>query len=210
LSTKSTWRGLNKTLRSPNPSSSSAHANAHGGASGSGTLSHGVSAHGQKRKIPPHEQKKNYSWINAKEKIFPAEFRQRLKTGSCICCGEQGHNFKACTKLKPSSLLMGIIDNDVIVSPCVKPHYSITSNIKGPKCASNTKLYSNAWRLIDSEFDKLNALFSFTLEECCDPERKNKHGLLPFYFENNSLLSHEVIGQYVFCSPPWSLVVQCV
>ena len=46
------------------------------------------------------------------------------------------------------------------------------------------------------------------LEAYCDPEGKNKHGLLPFYSENDSFLSHEVVGQFVFCNPPWSLVVQ--
>jgi hypothetical protein len=98
LSRKSTWRGLNKPLGSPNPLSHSAH----GGASGSGTSSHGLSAHGQKRKLPPHEQKKKDSWLKAKQKLSSAEFQQRLKTGSCINCGEQGHIFEACTKPKPS------------------------------------------------------------------------------------------------------------
>jgi len=55
LSKKSTWRGLHKSLGSPNLLSASAH----GGASGSGTSSHGLLAHGQKRKLPLHEQKKN-------------------------------------------------------------------------------------------------------------------------------------------------------
>jgi len=34
--------------------------------------------------------------------------------------------------------------------------------------------------------------------------------MLPFYSKNNSFLSHEVVGQFVICNPPWSLVVQCV
>ena len=95
---KSTWRGLNKPLGSPNPLSASAH----GGASRSGTSSHGLSAHGQKRKLPPHQQKKKDSWLKAKQKLSSAEFQQRRKTGSCINCGEQGHIFEACTKPKPS------------------------------------------------------------------------------------------------------------
>ena len=98
LSRKSTWRGLNKLLGSPNPLSASAH----GGASRSGTSSHGLSSHGQKRKLPPHEQKKKDSWLKAKQKLSSAEFQQRLKTGSCINCEEQGHIFEACTKPKPS------------------------------------------------------------------------------------------------------------
>ena len=44
-------------LGSPNPLSPSTH----GGASRSGTSSHGLSAHEQKRKLPPHEQKKKDS-----------------------------------------------------------------------------------------------------------------------------------------------------
>ena len=62
LSRKSTWRGLNKTLGSPNPiyvsTHGGAHGAAHGGASVHGTSSHGLSAHGQNQKLPPHEQKK--------------------------------------------------------------------------------------------------------------------------------------------------------
>jgi len=98
LSRKSTWRGLNKLLGSPNPLSASAN----GGASGSGTSSHGLSAHGQKRKLPPHEQRKKDSWLKAKKYISSAEFQQRLKPGSCINCREQGHIFEAFTKPKPS------------------------------------------------------------------------------------------------------------
>ena len=66
LSRKNTWRGLNKPLGSPNPLSGSAHGGTHGGASGSGTSSHGLSTHGKKRKLPPHEQNKKDSWIKAK------------------------------------------------------------------------------------------------------------------------------------------------
>jgi len=54
LSRESTWRGLNKPLGSPNPLSASAHS----GASRSGITSRGLSTHEQKRKLPPHEQKK--------------------------------------------------------------------------------------------------------------------------------------------------------
>jgi hypothetical protein len=90
LSRRNTWRGLNKPLGSPNPLSVSAHGGTHGGASGSGTSIHGtfLSAHGQKRKLPPHEQKKKDSWIKDKQKLSSAEFHQRLKTGSCIKCDE--------------------------------------------------------------------------------------------------------------------------
>ena len=73
-----------------------------GGASGSMGHGHGNSSFGQKRKLPPHEQKKKDSWIKAKQKSSRAEYQQRIKTGSCINCGEQGHIFEACTKPKPS------------------------------------------------------------------------------------------------------------
>jgi hypothetical protein len=58
------------------------------GASGSEGYGHGNSSQGQKRKLPPREQKKKDSWIKAKQKLSQAEFQQRIKTGSCINCGE--------------------------------------------------------------------------------------------------------------------------
>ncbi len=72
------------------------------GTFGSESHGYGNSSLGQKRKLPPNEQKKNDSWVKAKQYFSPAEFQQRLKTGSCINCGEQGHIFEACTKPKPS------------------------------------------------------------------------------------------------------------
>ena len=72
------------------------------GAFGSEGHEHGTSSQGHKRKLPPNEQKKKDSWIKAKQKLSPAEFQQRIKTGSCINCGEQAHIFEACTKPKPS------------------------------------------------------------------------------------------------------------
>ena len=50
------------------------------------------------------------SWIKAKQKLSPAEFQQWLKTSSCINRGEQGHIFEACTKTKPTLLVMGVVD----------------------------------------------------------------------------------------------------
>ena len=63
---------------------------------------HVTSSLRQKRKLNPHEQKNKDSCIKAKQKLSQAEFQQRIKTGSCINCGEQGHIFEACTKPKPS------------------------------------------------------------------------------------------------------------
>ena len=105
---------------------------------------------------------------------------------------------------------MGTVEHNVTVPTLVKPQLVINGSSKRPKRASKTNLLSNAWRLIDSEFDKLNVLFSFSIEACCDPEGKNRHGMLPFFSEKDSFLSHDVMGQSVFCNPPWSLAVQCV
>jgi hypothetical protein len=102
------------------------------------------------------------------------------------------------------------VEHNVIVPSHVKPQSAIKSYIKRPKRASKTRLLSNSWRLIDSEFDKLNLLFSFSIEACCDREGENMHGILPFYSEKDSFLAHEMVQQSVFCNPPWSLVVQCV
>ena len=56
----------------------------------------------------------------------------------------------------------------------------------------------------------MNALLTFTLEACCDPDGSNRHGLPPFYSEKDSFLSHDIVGQFVYCNPPWSLPLQCV
>ena len=71
-------------------------------ASGSVGHGHGNSSLGHKRKLPPHEQQKTDSWIKVEQKLSQAKFQQRIKTGSCINCGEQGHISEACTKPKPS------------------------------------------------------------------------------------------------------------
>jgi hypothetical protein len=72
------------------------------GACGSEGHGHGNSSLWYERKLPPNEEKKNDSWIKAKQKLSQAEFQQRIQTGPCINCGEQGHIFEACTKPKPS------------------------------------------------------------------------------------------------------------
>ena len=79
-----------------------------------------------------------------------------------------------------------------------------------PKRLQKTNLHTNAWRLSNSEFHSLNALFSFTLEACCDPEGLNRHGLLNFFPEKDFCLTHDVAGQFVYCNPPWFLTVQLV
>jgi hypothetical protein len=76
-----------------------------------------------------------------------------------------------------------IVEDNVIVPSHVKPQSANKSSIKRPKRASKTNLLSNAWGLIDSEFDKLNVIFSISIEALCEPEGKKRHGMLPFYSE---------------------------
>ena len=80
---------------------------------------------------------------------------------------------------------MGARDPQVSVPTIVN---SINSEppVQKPKRHHKIHLHTNAWRLVDSEFDFLNALFSFTLEACCDPDGTNRHGSLPFYSEKDS------------------------
>jgi hypothetical protein len=111
--------------------------------------------------MPPNEQQKKYSWIKAKQKLSQAELQQRIKTGSCINCGEQGPIFEACTKPKPSGLLMGEVDSQVSV-PIIVNSINSEPPVRKSKRLPKKNLHTNAWRLIDFEFDSLNALFSFT------------------------------------------------
>ena len=66
-------------------------------------------------------------------------------------------------------------------------------------------LPTDGWRLVDAEFDKLHALFNFTLEACCDPLGLNGHHNLPYCSQNDSFLLKDVSKESVFCNPPWSL-----
>ncbi len=99
---RSNWKGQNRHLEGRRSHISDKPNRTFEGAFGSTNQGYGNSPHGQKRKLPPHEQKKEDSWLKAKQKLSPAEFQQRMKTSSCIKCGEQGHIFEACTKPKPS------------------------------------------------------------------------------------------------------------
>ncbi len=96
---------------------------------------------------------------------------------------------------------MGAVDSKVSVPTPVK---LITSKplVQKPKRLRKTHLRTNAWRLLDSEFDTLNALFSFTIEACCDPDGTNRHAPLPFYSEKDSFLSNDIAGQFVYCNHP--------
>jgi hypothetical protein len=61
---------------------------------------------------------------------------------------------------------------------------------------------TNGWRLKDVEFDKLNSLYHFTVEGCCDPSGLNRHGTLPYYSELKHLLDNDVSGESIYCNPP--------
>jgi hypothetical protein len=68
---------------------------------------------------------------------------------------------------------MGAVDPQVSIPTTVN---SINSEplVRNSKLHPKMHLHTNAWRLIDSEFDSLNALFSFTLEACCDLDGTRK------------------------------------
>ena len=99
---KGGWKKQNKSSEGGRPQHFDKPNRPFVGASRSEGYGHGYSSLGQKRKLPPHEQNKKNSWIKAKQILSQAEFKQRIKTGSWINCGEQGHIFEESTKPKPS------------------------------------------------------------------------------------------------------------
>ncbi len=60
------------------------------------------------------------------------------------------------------------------------------------KLASRSKRPPTDLRLNVIKFDQLRTLYRFTVEVCCDALGLNGHMKLPFYFEQNSLLDHDV------------------
>ena len=62
---------------------------------------------------------------------------------------------------------------DKSVDPRVK-------RLKARRLSNRKKnLPTNGWRLNDVEFDKLNILYNFTVEGCCDPSALNRRGTMP-------------------------------
>jgi hypothetical protein len=104
---------------------------------------------------------------------------------------------------------MGAADPQVL-DPTIVNSNNSEPPLRKSKRLSKTHLHTNAWRLFNSEFDTLNAFFSFTSEACCDPYGFNRYGSLLFYSEKDSFLSHDIAGQSVYCNPPWSLAAPCV
>ncbi len=83
---------------------------------------------------------------------------------------------------------MGAVDPHVLIPTTVNSTDSELV-VRKSKRLPKTHLHTNALRLMDSEFDSLNAIFSFTLEAWCDHDGSNRHGLLPFYSEKASFIS---------------------
>ena len=75
---------------------------------------------------------------------------------------------------------MGAVDDPQASVPTTVNSINFEPPVQKSKRRPNMHLHTNAWRLIDSEFDSLNALFYFTLEAYCDPDGTNRHGSLPF------------------------------
>ena len=64
--------------------------------------------------------------------------------------------------------------------PLIENSANSEPHVRSSKRLPKKHLHTNAWRLVDSKFDSLNASFSFTVEAWCDPPGSNRHGLLPF------------------------------
>ena len=103
----------------------------------------------------------------------------------------------------------GSVDPLLTVATNVNSTYS-EPHVRKSKRLPKTHLNTNAWRLIDSEFDSLNAIFSFTLEACCDLDGSNRHGSLPLYSKKDSFMSHYISRQSVYCNLPLSLAIKYV
>ena len=104
---------------------------------------------------------------------------------------------------------MGAEDSQVLV-PIIMNSTNSKPLVQRLKHLPKTNLHTNAWRLIDSEFDSSNALFSLTIEACWDLDGFNRHGLLPLYFEKYCFVTRDITRQFVYCNPPWSLAIHCV
>jgi hypothetical protein len=60
---------------------------------------------------------------------------------------------------------MGAVEPQVSV-PTTLNSINSEPSVRKSKRRPKIHLHTNAWRLIDSEFDSLNTLFSFTIEAC--------------------------------------------
>ena len=70
---------------------------------------------------------------------------------------------------------MGVVDPQAHV-PSIVNSTNSDPRVRKSKRIPKIHLHTNAWRLIDSKFDTLNALFSFTLKASWDPYGTKRHG----------------------------------
>jgi hypothetical protein len=71
----------------------------------------------------------------------------------------------------------------------------VKRNVKRNLLSRSKRPTTIGWRLNDKEFEELHNIYKFTVEGCCDSLGLKGHIGLPFYFKENSVLSHDVTGQ---------------
>jgi len=105
---------------------------------------------------------------------------------------------------------MGAVDSQVLV-PLIENSTNYEPHMRSSKRLPKTNFYTNAWKLVESEFHSLKASFSLTYEASCDPDGSNRHDLLlPFYSGKDSFLTRDIAGQSVYNNPSWFLAAQCI
>jgi hypothetical protein len=105
---------------------------------------------------------------------------------------------------------LGIVGEKSIVYLRKSVESRVKQNVKRKLISRSKRPPTDKWRLNDREFNELRDRYKFTLEGCCDSSCLNGHKSLPFYYEQNTLLDHDVSGHSFFCNPPRSLAIQCV
>lgn len=71
--------------------------------------------------------------------------------------------------------------------------------MKGQKTLFSSK--SDEWATPQAFFDKLNAIYNFTLDPCAS---FSNHKCEKYYSIGDDGLSHDWTGEVVFCNPPYS------
>jgi hypothetical protein len=72
-------------------------------------------------------------------------------------------------------------------------NWNETLNVKF-RIVERDRQHIYGWRLNGEEFDELNDIFRFIVEECCDSLGLNGHMNLPLYSKQNSVLDHDASG----------------
>jgi len=132
--------------------------------------------------------------------------RELVKNSSADCALERTLKTSIDTTLIPS---LGAVGKN---APHSRKNFEsrVKRNIKRKLLSRSKKPPTDGWRSNDKEFDELHNIYKFTVEGCCDSLGLYGHKVLPFYFEQNFLLDHNVSGQSVYFNPPWSIAIQCV